>query len=256
MCLLGGKDRLWPVPGEKQLARVVAIAPAYNEKGKIGRVVAKTPRGLVGEVVVVSDGSDDGSDQEAKDAGATVLRHEKVLGVGAAIRTGIDYALAKGYDIIVVMAGNDKDDPNQIERLIEPIVERGFDYVQGSRYASGGAYGAMPMHRTVLTRAYPWLVRLITGFPITDATNGFRAIRAGMLRDERIKLHQEWLDRGELEYYLQLQAIRLGFKVCEVPVTKIYPDISRYDNYTKIRPFVDWLGNLRPIFYLTLGIKH
>ncbi|MDD5657125.1 MAG: glycosyltransferase family 2 protein [Elusimicrobia bacterium] len=233
----------------------VAIAPVYNEKGKIGRVVEKTMRAGVGEVVVVSDASDDGSDAEAAAGGATVLRHERRLGVGAAIRTGFDYALAKGYDICVVLAGNDKDDPSEIGKLVEPIVARGFDYVQGSRYAPGGAYGRMPLHRTVLTRAYPWLVRLVTGFPVTDATNGFRAIRSSLLRDPRLRLHEAWLNRGELEYYLQLQALRLGYKVCEVPVRKIYPDISAYERYTKVRPVVDWLGNLRPIAYLTLGIK-
>ena len=235
--------------------KVVALAPVYNEKGKIGRVVEKAKKAPVAEVVVVSDASDDGSDEEARALGATVLRHEKTLGVGAAIRTGFDYALEKDYDIVVVMAGNDKDDPSEIPRLIAPIVERGYDYVQGSRYAAGGRFGKMPLHRVVLTRAYPWLVRLVTGFPITDATNGFRAIRASLLRDPRIRLHQDWLNRGELEYYLQLQALRLGFKFCEVPVTKIYPDLSRYDRYTKIRPVTDWFGNLRPIIYLTLGIK-
>jgi dolichol-phosphate mannosyltransferase len=234
---------------------IVAIAPVYNEIGKIGRVVAKAMKAAVQEVVVVSDASTDGSDAEAAAGGATVLRHDKTLGVGAAIRTGFDYALSRNYDICVVMAGNDKDDPSEIGRLVEPIVSHGFDYVQGSRYASGGAYGRMPLHRTVLTRAYPWLVRMVTGFPITDATNGFRAIRSSLLRDPRVRLHQEWLNRGELEYYLQLQAIRLGYKVCEVPVRKIYPDLSAYSRYTKIRPVVDWLGNLRPIVYLTLGIK-
>jgi len=235
--------------------KVAAIIPVFNEKGKIGRVVEKAVRAPVSEVVVVSDASDDGSDQEARGRGATVLRHEKTLGVGAAIRTGFDYALAKDYEVVVVMAGNDKDDPAEIPSLMAPIVERGFDYVQGSRYAPGGKCGRMPLHRTILTRAYPWLVRLATGFPITDATNGFRAIRTALLCDPRVRLHQDWLNRGELEYYLQLQAIRLGYKVCEVPVRKIYPDLSRYSRYTKIRPVVDWIGNLRPICYLTLGIK-
>lgn len=233
----------------------MAVIPAYNELGKIGRVVSKVPKNAVAEIVVVSDASNDGTDAEASRAGATVLRHEHTRGVGAAIRTGFDYALEKGYDIIVVMAGNDKDDPSEIGKLAAPIIEKGFDYIQGSRYLEGGRYGKMPKHRLILTRAYPWLVRFITGFPITDATNGFRALRASILRDPRIKLHQDWLNRGELEYYLQLQAIRLAYKVCEVPVTKIYPDIKNYWNYTKIRPVVDWLGNLRPIFYLTLGIK-
>jgi dolichol-phosphate mannosyltransferase len=236
-------------------ARIVAIAPAYNEKGKIGRVVAKVPRAAAAEVVVVSDASDDGTDDEARAAGATVLRHATTLGVGAAIRTGLKYGIEKGYDVMVVMAGNDKDDPAEIPKLVAPVLERGADYVQGSRYARGGAYGRMPLHRTVLTRAYPWLVRVVTGFPITDATNGFRAISAKFLKDPRVNMDQGWLDRGELEYYLQLKALMLGFKFEEVPVTKIYPDLSAYKNYTKIRPVTDWIRNLRPIFYLTFGIK-
>jgi len=236
-------------------ARIVAIAPAYNEKGKIGRVVAKVPKSAAAEVVVVSDASDDGTDEEARAAGATVLRHETTLGVGAAIRTGLKYGVDKGYDVMVVMAGNDKDDPTEIPKLVAPVLERGADYVQGSRYARGGAYGRMPLHRTILTRAYPWLVRVVTGFPITDATNGFRAISAKFLKDPRVNMDQDWLDRGELEYYLQLKALMLDFKVEEVAVTKIYPDLSAYKNYTKIRPITDWIRNLRPIFYLTFGIK-
>ncbi len=236
-------------------SRIVVIAPVFNEVGKIGRAVAKVPRSAVGEIVVVSDASDDGSDEDARKAGATVLRHDHTMGVGAAIRTGLKYGLDKGYDVLVVMAGNDKDDPTEIPKLVAPVLERGVDYVQGSRYAQGGESGKMPLHRVILTRAYPWLVRLVTGFPITDATNGFRAIKASFLRDPRVNMDQVWLDRGELEYYLQLKALMLGFKFEEVPVRKIYPDLSAYKNYTKIRPFYDWFRNLRPIFYLTFGIK-
>jgi len=234
---------------------IVVVIPVYNEKGKIGRVVSKMPFQSLAEVVVVSDASDDGSDEEARAAGATLLRHENTRGVGAAILTGFRYCLEKGAEIVVVVAGNDKDAPSEIPRLVAPIIEKGFDYVQGSRYAPGGRYGKMPKHRAVLTQAYTWLVRVVTGFPITDATNGFRALRASLLRDPRINLDQGWLVRGELEYYLQLQAIRLGYKICEVPVTKIYPNITEYNKYTKIRPVVDWLENLRPIVYLTLGIR-
>lgn len=236
-------------------ARIVVIAPVFNEVGKIGRAVAKVPRSAAGEVVVVSDASDDGSDEDARKAGATVLRHERTMGVGAAIRTGLKYGLEKGYDVLVVMAGNDKDDPTEIPKLVAPILQEGADYVQGSRYTVGGVSGKMPLHRVILTRAYPWLVRLVTGYPITDATNGFRAIKASFLRDPRVDMDQVWLDRGELEYYLQLKALMLGFKVAEVPVRKIYPDLSAYKNYTKIKPVYDWIRNLRPIFYLTLGIK-
>lgn len=234
--------------------RVVAVIPCYNERGKIAATLDKFEPGLVDEIVVVSDASDDGSDDEITARNVTLLRHERVLGVGAAIRTGYEYAVEKGYDVAVVVSGNDKDDPRQIPRLLKAVAE-GADYVQGSRYRKGGEYGKLPVHRFVLTRAYTWLVRAVTGFPITDATNGFRAVKVSLLKDPRIKLRQEWLNRGELEYYLQLKAIRLGFKVVEVPVSKIYPDLSTYASYTKIRPFVDWFGNLRPIVYLTLGIR-
>jgi dolichol-phosphate mannosyltransferase len=236
------------------MARIVAIAPVFDEKGKIGRAVAKA-KPFVEEVVAVSDASTDGSDEDARANGATVLRHERTLGVGAAIRTGLKYGLSKGYDVLVVMAGNDKDDPTEIPKLVAPILERQCDYVQGSRYAKGGEYGKMPLHRSILTRAYPWLVRLATGFPITDATNGFRAHSRRFLEDPRVDMDQDWLDRGELEYYLQLKALTLGFKVEEVPVRKIYPDLSAYKNYTKIRPVYDWVRNLRPIFWLMTGWK-
>jgi len=204
--------------------RVIVVAPCHNEEGNIGPAVSAVPRGVIDEVVVVSDGSEDGSDDEARAAGATVVRHERVMGPGAAIRTGFEFALQKGCDVIVVMAGSNKDRPSEIPRLIEPILQRGFDFVQGSRFAPGGKAVNMPRHRIILSRAYAWLVRLATGFPITDPTNGFRAVRASLLRDGRINLRQDWLDRGELEYYLQLKAIKLGYKVCEVPVTKVYPD--------------------------------
>lgn len=235
--------------------RIAAVAPVFNEVGKIGRAVSKVPRNFVEEVIVVSDASDDGSDEDAMKAGATVIRHETTLGVGAAIRTGLQAAVAMGYPIIVVMAGNDKDDPTEIPKLVEPILSRGAQYVQGSRYATGGRYGKIPLHRLILTRAYPWLVRLVTGFPITDATNGFRAMTAEFLKHPTINMDQEWLNRGELEYYLQLKALMGPFKVEEVPVTKIYPDLTAYKNYTKIKPVYDWLRNLRPIVWLTLGIK-
>lgn len=233
--------------------RVILIAPLYNEKGKIGNAVRRVPPGAVDEVVVVNDASTDGSREEAAAAGATVVDHERTLGVGAAIRSGYQYGLRKGYDILVVMAGNDKDEPKEIPRLLAPILEGRADYVQGSRYCEGGQYGKLPMHRLVLTRAYTWLVRVVTGCPVTDATNGFRAVTRAFLEDPRIRMDQEWLNRGELEYYLQLKAIK-HWRFVEVPASKIYPDLSGYGNYTKIKPVYDWLRNLRPILYHVLGL--
>ena len=88
---------------------------------------------------------------------------------------------------------------------------------------------------------------------MTESTNGFRAFRTALLRDPRINWRQQWLDRYELEPYLLLKAITLGYRHCEVPVTKIYPPHQL--GYTKMRPFVDWWSILRPVVYLGLGLR-
>jgi dolichol-phosphate mannosyltransferase len=236
---------------------VACILPFFNENGKIGNAAKGfSAVGGIDEVIAVDDGSDDDSPEEARQACATVLHHTERRGVGAAIRTGIDYALAHGFDIIVVAAGNGKDKPDETDRILKPILEEGYDYVQGSRYLKGGNPGRMPLHRIICTRLYPFLIRLILGFPATEGTNGFRAYKTSIFKDKRINLWQEWLDGVELEYYLQVQVIRLGYRVKEVPVTKTYPSIKmrHYNHYTKASPW-GLLNNLKPIFYLTLGIK-
>lgn len=241
----------WPLVKKP---RIVVIAPLYNEKGKIGNAIRRIPRAEVDEVIVVNDASTDGSREEAEAAGARIIDHPKTEGVGAAIRTGYQWGLKEGFDILVVIAGNDKDEPTEIPRLVKPIIDGQADYVQGSRYREGGRYGKLPKHRLILTRAYTWFVRLVTGCPITDATNGFRAVTREVLLDPRIKMDQEWLNRGELEYYIQLKVIKYKYRFAEVPCSKIYPDLSGYWNYTKIKPFTDWLRNLRPIMWMMLGV--
>lgn len=88
---------------------------------------------------------------------------------------------------------------------------------------------------------------------MTDTTNGFRAVRMSMLDDARINLNQQWLDHYELEPYLLYKAIMLGYKVIEVPVTKIYP--PRSEGYTKMKAITGWWSILRPLVYLGLRIK-
>jgi dolichol-phosphate mannosyltransferase len=235
--------------------RTVLVAPAFNEEGKIGKVVSGVPAEWVDKVLAIDDGSFDRTPEEAAEAGAEVIRHEKRRGVGAAIRTGIEYALSSGYDIVIIIAGNGKDDAAEVGRLLKPILEEGYDYVQGSRYLPGGIFGHMPFHRRLGTRLYPLIFRLLTGFPSTDATNGFRAYKTEIFRNPKVNIWQEWLDTYELEYYIHYNVIRLGYKVKEVPVTKLYPQTGSYKQYTKSRPLTDWWRMLKPVFYLWLGIK-
>jgi len=234
--------------------RIICIIPSFNEQGKTKKVTDNMPLDVVDETLVVNDGSSDNTCQEIQESKkATVLHNEKRMGIGFAIRRGLEYALKNNYDIIVVMAGNGKDNPKEIPRLIEPIVERNYDYVQGSRYLPGGEYGKMPFHRTIVTRVYPLLVRLLYFKKITDGTNGFRAYKASILKDKRINLYQEWL-RECLEYYLSIKVIQLKYKITEAPVSKFYPQGVKYNQYSKVKP-ARFIKRLKPLFFLRFGIK-
>lgn len=235
--------------------RVLAVPVAFNEEKKIRSVLGRF-KGVEGvdQVLLLDDASTDGTPGVAREFGYEVLSQPKRSGVGAAIRRAIRYGREHKFDVLVVLAGNDKDRPVEIPRLVKPIAEQGYDFVQGSRYLPGGDYGNMPLYRQITTRyVHPLLLSAAAGRRITDSTNGFRAIRLSCFDDKRIDIDQDWLDRYELEPYLYFKFIKLGYKVGEAPVTKIYP--PKELGYTKMRPITGWWSILRPIFLLGLGIR-
>jgi len=234
---------------------VLAMAPAWNEAGKIERVVGRVPREIVDHLVIVDDGSTDDTADRARAAGAEVVSLPRVIGVGAAIRTGYDLAVERGADVAVVMAGNDKDRPDEIPRLLDPIADGRADFVQGSRYLGGGPreLGEMPLYRRVATRVHPLLFSMVIRKRVTESTNGFRAVHRRVLEDPGLDLHQDWLDGYELEPYLYIRTVQLGYRTAEVPVTKVYP--PRAQGQTKMRPITDWWSMLRPLVYVGLGLR-
>jgi len=234
--------------------RVLAVPVAFNEEKKIGNVIDRFNRTDVDSILVFDDGSTDGTPNAVHSRGIETLRSESTRGVGNAIRTIIRHARDAGFDVLVILAGNDKDRPQEIPRLLEPIVKDGFDFVQGSRYMPGGDFGNMPIYRRIATQfVHPLLFSLITRRRITDSTNGFRAIRLSLFDDPHINLDQDWLDKYELEPYIFYKAIKLGYRVREVPCTKIYPPHEL--GYTKMKPITGWWSILRPLVFLGLGIK-
>ncbi len=234
--------------------KIIVIIPAFNENNKIKRVVEKIPGNSVTEILVIDDGSTDGSCDNLHIPGASVIKHKIREGIGAAIRDGLKYALEQNYEIIVVMAGNGKDEATEIAKLTAPIIKGEADYVQGSRYLKRGNPGKMPIHRLIFTKLYSLALSICTFSRVTDGTNGFRAYRSSILKDKRINIFQDWLTES-MEYYLSIKILKLGYKYKEVPVTKLYPQGVRYKYYTKVKPFSGWIERLKPLFFLTLGIK-
>ncbi len=242
------------------MSKVLVSPVAFNEKIKLQNVIKRFLKSEFNgtfDYLIVDDASTDGQTEMIagyKDQGVMTLRHQTRQGVGSAIRTAIRYAQKHDYDVLVIMAGNDKDNPEEIARLTDPIIKDGCDLVQGSRYlGKNGIGGDMPFYRKIATRLHPMLLSLISGRRVTDSTNGFRAFRLSLFNDERINIDQSWLDQYELEPYLLYKVIKLGHKFQEASVTKIYP--AKKLGYTKMRPLIGWWSILRPLIYLGLGIR-
>ena len=231
-------------------ARVAVVVPAWNELGKIGAVVRKVPRRWASCVIVVDDASTDGTADEARAAGAeVVLRHAHNRGVGAGIRSGLLEAKRRGFEFAAILSGDDQHEPDELPRILGPVCAGEADLVQGSRWLPGGATPGIPPERRCLTRLYPLLFRIASGFPISDGTNGMRAFRLALLDDPRIRLEQDWLDGYELEPYLLYQAVRCRYRLREVPVTVRY----HARGTTKMRLVRDGWRILRPLVFLRLG---
>lgn len=227
------------------------IIPVYNEH-RLALLLPKFDFGATPHVIVVDDGSDDDSTTVAAKYPVVLLRHEKRRGVGAAIRTGLAYLRQNGFEIAAVMAGNNKDDPADLPALLAAI-EQGADYVQGSRYMERVRSGDTPFGRRVITSAVALLWSLRFGRKLTEVTNGFRAYRLSLLNDPRMDVSQDWLDRYELEYYLQYKALALGYRYAEVPVSKRYPKDGMPTS--KIHLARDAWSLLRPLVLLTLRLR-
>ena len=232
--------------------RKLLIIPALNEESKIGRVINGIPKGVVDEICLIDDGSKDRTSEIGAQSGATVIRHDVNKGVGASLRTGIDYALKNKFDIVAFISGDDQHEGVELERVISPIVDENYDFIQGSRYIEGGKIVNPTPFRFWGIKLYTLFLRLYLNWNLTDGTNGLRAFKTNLLNDQRINIWQDWLDKYELEPYLLYKVIKLGYKVKEVPITiKYHSDGS----YTKMKPFKGWWSLFRPVVFLILRIR-
>lgn len=201
-------------PDEAKHVRKLAIVPAYNEAGMVGRVVRDIHRHAPGfDVLVVDDGSADSTAAEAEAQGAAVLRHPFNLGIGGAVQSGFKYALAHGYDVAAQVDGDGQHKPEYLEPMLEELHARGAaDMVLGSRFLEDPGY-RVPLGRRAGNLIFGAVTSLIVRRRITDPTSGMRmANRRGIELFARDYPH----DYPEVEAILMLHAHRL--RIHEVPV--------------------------------------
>jgi len=245
-----------------QKNKILIGVVVYNEASKLTALLSRIEKILHKEnyyFLFINDNSTDMSQIllkkfVEKHKNCDLVNHNKNSGVGKSIKDIISYALNKNYSICVIMAGNGKDNPLEIKKLLKPIVSSGYDYVQGSRFLEGGSFDNLPFARKMMIKGFTFLFFLFTGFAQTDTSNGFRAYKLSIFKNKNINLQQSWLDRYELETYIHYKVITLGYKICEVPVSKNY--LQGIKNYSKIRPIIDWWKMMSPLFYLRFGIKN
>lgn len=184
------------------------------------------PYAAVSDVVLADGGSTDGSSDDEALAPyglRAVVVNRGARGLSVQMRMALAWALLEGYEGVIVMDGNNKDDPAAIPAFMQAL-DDGWDHVQGSRYMPGGRSVNMPWKRHLGVRLlHAPLISRAAGVRYTDTTNGFRAYSRRLLADPRVAPFRDVFRQYELHYYLAIRAARLGYRVRELSVTREYP---------------------------------
>jgi glycosyltransferase involved in cell wall biosynthesis len=213
---------------------LLVIVPAYNEEATVGDVV-RSLRRLLGPtpVMVIDDGSADGTHQAARDAGAELLRLPHHLGLGGAVQTGYRFAFEHGFDCVVRVDSDGQHNPADIPKLLDKLRTDGFDMVTGSRFLKPDGYEVQWLRRFggLLFSA---LLYPILGKRITDPTSGFAAVNRRALE---VFSRSFPLEYPEIEALVVLQ--RKALRFCEVPVTMFPRRAGR-----------STIGSLQAVYYM------
>lgn len=213
--------------------RACVVIPAYNAAATLGPLVHRI-RQMGLEAIVVNDGSTDDTAHIASRAGTLVINHLDNQGKGAAVRTGLAFALEHGYEAVVTMDSDGQHDPLDIPRLLEIANRSPSAIVVGDRLQDRAA---MPPVRWWTNRLMSWIVSVLARQRIADSQCGFRLVRREALMTLQLSCR-----RFEIETELLLEAARRGWTILSVPIRAIYDG-----HPSQIRPVRDGLRFIRLI---------
>ena len=242
-------DASWQVPhfdaevfAERRQRYAICVF-VINEGERVRTQLQKMkPLTAMLDIVIADGGSTDGSlaREFLQSCGVRALLTKRGPGkLSAQMRMALAWCMEEGYEGVVVVDGNNKDDTSAATLFVAAL-QAGADHVQGSRYVPGGVAINTPFSRHWGVKLlHAPLIAAAAGFPYSDTTNGFRAYSRRFLLSPSVQPFRDIFQRYELHYYLAIRAAALGFRVQEVPVTRAYPKGEATP--TKISPF---RGNL------------
>lgn len=194
--------------------KYAALIPAYNEVNNLPRLLDMLPLQKQ-DVVVVDDGSTDGTAEVAAHWGATVLKHARNKGKGAAQRTGFEYLRKKDYDGVITIDADCQHDPALIPRFLNSARDNKYDIVIGTRDLKTGT--SMPLERLLTNLTTSLAVSLLSGQRITDSQSGYRFLSRRVIRNIDLET-----SRYQTESEILIKAGRRGYRIGEVPISTIY----------------------------------
>ena len=196
---------------------IIVLIPAYNAARTLPELLERSRQaGVVApsDILVINDGSSDTTRAIAKHNGVGLIDHLENKGKGAALQTGFDYALSKGYDAVITMDADLQHKPEDLPRFIQLASLQQYDVIIGSRLHNKKG---MPLHRILSNTLTTFFVKMRTGVNITDSQSGFRFIKRQVLKEVRL------LSNGfEAETEFLIKAAAFGFSFGSLPIDTIY----------------------------------
>ncbi|MGF6776399.1 glycosyltransferase family 2 protein [Paraburkholderia sp. GAS334] len=260
--LEAGSHAGWQVPAYRvahwtgRQHRYCVVIPVINEGQRITNLLARMAAlniSRIADVLIVDGGSTDGSlELEAlqRDGVSGLLVKTGPGKLSAQLRCAYAFSLEQGYEGVVTIDGNDKDDPDAIPRFIAAL-EQGYDFAQASRFIAGGVAENTPRSREFAIRViHAPLLSFFSGFKWTDTTQGFRAYSRSVLLDPRIAPFRDVFTTYELLAYLSYRVPKLGYRCIELPTARRYP---KGEVPTKIDGLKGNLAVLRVLFRTCFG---
>ena len=253
----------WEIPvfkivmSKERRHKFCVIIPVINEGDRIQSLLSRMAAlniGNLADIIIVDGGSTDGSlafDFLERKNVHTLLLKTGPGKLSSQLRCAYAFSLDKGYQGCVTIDGNDKDDPEAIPRFIDKLNE-GMDFIQASRFISGGFAENTPRTRGLAIRLiHAPILSLFSGFNWTDTTQGFRAYSRRMLLDPKIAPFRDIFSGYELLAYLSYRSPRLGYRCIEIPTIRRYP---KGEIPTKISSFRGNFSIFQILFKACLGL--